>query len=182
MKKRRVFIGSSSEYLPEVSRIKQLLDNDSIECVLWTTVFQPGYLTFEALESMLLDCGAAVFLATPDDEAEIRHERVATPRANVMLEFGLVAGRLGRHNIAVCRYTNANMPSDLQGLTVIEMGRPGRRVGDPEPAADSAAGAGPSPAEKALVGWASHCSSPPTLSRARTSSTATPDSGISIST
>ena len=155
MKKRRVFIGSSSEYLAEVARIKQLLDSDFIECVLWTSVFQPGYLTFEALEKMLLDCGAAVFLATPDDEAEIRQEKVATPRANVMLEFGLVAGRLGRHNIAVCRYTNAKMPSDLQGLTVIEMGRQGRREGDPVSAGNSASGAGPSTAENALIAWAS---------------------------
>ena len=154
MKKRHVFIGSSSKYLPEVARIKHLLDNDVVECVPWTSVFQPGYLTFEALEKMLLDCGAAVFLATPDDEAEIRLEKVSTPRANVMLEFGLVAGRLGRHNIAVCRYTNAKMPSDLKGLTVIEMGRQGLREGDPANAGDSA-GAEPTPAEKALGDWAS---------------------------
>jgi predicted nucleotide-binding protein len=49
---------------------------------------------------MLMECCAAVFVATPDDDATIREKHVRMPRANVMLEFGLVAGRLGRHNIA----------------------------------------------------------------------------------
>src|SRR5436305_14932089 len=43
------------------------------------------------------------------------------PRANILLEFGLVAGRLGRHNIALCQYGCAELPSDLKGLTVIKM-------------------------------------------------------------
>ena len=69
---------------------------------LWPTIFEPGSLTFEALEEMLMECCAAVFVATPDDPAVMREKKVALPRANVMLEFGLVAGRLGRHTIALC--------------------------------------------------------------------------------
>ena len=133
MKKRHVFIGSSSEYLAEVARIKQLLDNDSVECVPWTSVFQPGYLTFEALEKMLLDCGAAVFLATPDDEAEIRLEKVSTPRANVMLEFGRgrPAGapqhcRLPLHQRADA-IGSQGTDSDRDGPTGSSQGRPGER-------------------------------------------------------
>jgi hypothetical protein len=38
-------------------------------------VFQPGYLTFEALEKMLLDCGAAVFLATRTTKRRFARER-----------------------------------------------------------------------------------------------------------
>jgi predicted nucleotide-binding protein len=76
-------------------------DTRSVE---WTEVFQPGYLTFEALEAMLLRCCGAVFVATPDNQSVIRGEKVSSPRANIMLEFGLVAGRMGRHNIALCQY------------------------------------------------------------------------------
>src|SRR4051812_17836632 len=105
MRNRRIFIGSSSEYLREAKWIKDLLEqNDAIEGVIWDRVFQPGYLTFEALELMLRECAGAIFIATPDDKTVIRHQTLATPRANVMLEFGLVAGRLGRYNIAVCEY------------------------------------------------------------------------------
>jgi hypothetical protein len=121
VQKRRVFIGSSQEGLDRAKQTCQILSNDSISAVLWSTVFEPGYLTFEALENMLTECGAAVFIVTPDDTATVRGKSICVPRANVMLEFGLVAGRLGRHSVAICRYGGAELPSDLRGLTVIEM-------------------------------------------------------------
>lgn len=120
-----MFVGSSTEALDKAQQLCELLRQDeSLGALLWTEVFQPGYLTFEALESMLLQCCGAVFVATPDDPGLIRGHEVHAPRANVMLEFGLVAGRIGRHNIALCRYGNADLPSDLQGLTTIAMDPP----------------------------------------------------------
>lgn len=38
-----------------------------------------------------------------------------------MLEFGLVAGRIGRHNTALCRYGGVQLPTDLLGLTHVDM-------------------------------------------------------------
>jgi predicted nucleotide-binding protein len=122
--KRRIFVGSSTEGISQAHQICELLSKlENTECVLWKTVFEPGFLTFEALESMLLECNAAVFIVTADDEAIIRGKAVKIPRANIMLEFGLVAGRIGRRNIALCVYGDARLPSDLKGLTVISMGQ-----------------------------------------------------------
>jgi hypothetical protein len=122
--KRRIFVGSSTEGISKAHQICEFLSKqDNIECVLWTKVFKPGFLTFEALESMLLQCNAAVFIATPDDEAMIRGKAVRIARANISLEFGLVAGRMGRPNIVLCVYGDAKLPSDLNGLTVICMGQ-----------------------------------------------------------
>ena len=45
---------------------------------------------------MLLRCSGAVFVASADDHRMIRDLDVATLRGNVMPEFGLVAGRMGR--------------------------------------------------------------------------------------
>jgi hypothetical protein len=123
--KRSVFVGSSTEALEKARHVCELLSHESdLETVIWTEVFQPGFLTFEALESMLLRCCGAVFVATPDDPSLIRGRSVSAPRANVMVEFGLVAGRMGRHNIALCQYGDAELPSDLQGLTTIAMDPP----------------------------------------------------------
>ena len=36
--------------------------------MVWTDIFEPGFLTFEALEVMLRECCAAVFVVSPDDE------------------------------------------------------------------------------------------------------------------
>lgn len=92
-----------------------------MQAVLWTDVFDPGSLTFEALEDLLRKCCAAVFIASPDDETILRDQMIRTPRANTMLEFGLVAGRMGHHSVAICQYGKSQLPSDLAGLTVIRM-------------------------------------------------------------
>jgi hypothetical protein len=119
---KRIFVGSSTEGIEKAHHICEVLKTPGeVECDLWTSFFEVGLLTFEALESMLLTCCAAVFVATPDDESQIRGKNVKTPRSNVMLEFGLVAGRLGRTSIALCQYGGAELPSDLAGLTKIDM-------------------------------------------------------------
>jgi hypothetical protein len=123
---RQIFIGSSTESLKEAEAVRTLLESfPDTKCVLWNTLFEPGSLTFEVLEQMLTRCSAAVFIATPDDQSVIRGRKIMTPRSNVVLEFGLVAGRLGRHRIALCQYGDAELPSDLRGLTVVEMGSRG---------------------------------------------------------
>lgn len=120
--KRRIFVGSSSEALDKAQHICEVLSSvEDVETHLWTEIFEPGFLTFEALEIMLHQCCAAVFIASADDEMKIRDKVVKAPRANILLEFGLVAGRLGRHSVAVCQYGGAELPSDLAGLTVIRM-------------------------------------------------------------
>ncbi len=129
--KRSIFVGSSSEALDKARHICALLSTEAeVEGRLWTEIFEPGFLTFEALERMLRQCCAAVFIATADDDSKIRDKLVKSPRANVMLEFGLVAGRLGRHSVAVCQYDGAELPSDLAGLTVVRMDPP---AGEPNP-------------------------------------------------
>jgi len=120
---RRIFVGSSTESLDQAKSICRFLSSiEDTKGVLWKEFFEPGFFTFEALENMLLQCCAAVFVATPDDEVEVRGRKILCPRSNVLLEFGLVAGRLGPHCVAVCRYGGAELPSDLTGLTLIEMG------------------------------------------------------------
>src|ERR1035438_2591775 len=76
---------------------------------------------------MLMECSGAVFVIRPDDV--VKHQEagkgpVYMPRGNVLMEFGLVAGRLGRHNIALCQFGEVDLPSDLAGMTVIKVERP----------------------------------------------------------
>jgi len=108
--------------LEQAKRVRDFLTDSDTECLLWPDAFEPGYLTFEALETVLARVCAAVLIATPDDPGKIHDRDVKMPRANVMLEFGLLAGRLGRHNVAVCQFGDVEMPSDLQGMTVVRMG------------------------------------------------------------
>jgi hypothetical protein len=130
--KRTIFVGSSHEGFAEAQRVCEVIKgigDESLDPQLWTTFFNAGSLTFEALEEMLQQCCAAVFVIRRDDL--VRHvdasghatgrEKLFMPRGNVLLEFGLVAGRLGRRNVALCRMEKADVPSDLAGMTVIDM-------------------------------------------------------------
>jgi predicted nucleotide-binding protein len=67
------------------------------------------------------DVPFAVVLATPDDEgfpAGKADERKARARQNVVLELGLLLGKLGRARVAILLKNQERMerPSDLQGL------------------------------------------------------------------
>lgn len=119
--KARVFVGSSTEGLAHAREVAAMLTDDFTDCLLWTEAFPAGYFTFESLENVLERCCGAVFVITPDDKGTVRGVEVHIPRANIVLEFGLLAGRLGRHNIALCQFGQAELPSDLRGLTLIRM-------------------------------------------------------------
>jgi len=125
--KRIVFVGSSHEGLMDAELTCQALQasDPTIEPRLWKEFFAAGSLTFEALEDMLNECCGAIFVIRPDGlvrRASSPHTVAARmPRGNVLLEFGLVAGRLGRTNVALCQFNKAALPSDLTGMTVIEM-------------------------------------------------------------
>ena len=150
--RREIFIGSSTEGLVEAERVCNILSeaqDQEIKCVLWNEVFQPGFFTFEALEIVLLRCCGAVFVAGPDDQTTIRGRAVNSPRANIMLEFGLMAGRMGRHNIALWKYGTVELPSDLEGLTVIS-------VDKADPNADP--NLVPLPTKQKLLNWSAHLS------------------------
>jgi Predicted nucleotide-binding protein containing TIR-like domain len=112
--KKTISVGSSSadrelalEITHRLSEIKGIIG----EC--WTEEFPLGLLTFEALERTLRMCAAAVFIIVTADD----HGR---PNDNVMIEVGLVAGRMGRTRVTLCTNGNVHLPSDLAAVTRIE--------------------------------------------------------------
>jgi hypothetical protein len=120
---KKIFIASSHECKELVNQIKNFLDSrqHGIECVTWMESFNPGSLTFEALENVLSECAGAVFVTTPEGKND-KDGKPGQPNENVILELGLVAARLGRPSVALCRYDQVVLPTDLEGFTHIEMG------------------------------------------------------------
>ncbi len=113
----RVFIGSSSEG-KEVARALQYELLPDCEVVLWDQgVFEPGQYTLDALIEEAHRCDFAVLVATPDDTRESRGQTGVVPRDNVILEFGLFAGVLGRERTYVLAAGGVSLPTDTLGLT-----------------------------------------------------------------
>jgi hypothetical protein len=115
---KRIFVGSSSRsdaesYANVVCDLIAQIDPQRVKPVHWRDAFPLGLLTFGALERMLRICSGFVLIATPDVEGQ--------PNENVMLEFGLVAGRMGITNVVLCKHPDARVPSDLLSVTYVEL-------------------------------------------------------------
>ncbi len=68
---------------------------------------------------------------SPEFPATIRGNSVAVPNQNVMFEFGYLSGALGRSKVAMVRYGDFYLPSDLGGyihITGSSFFKPGNAV------------------------------------------------------
>jgi hypothetical protein len=116
------FIGSSSEGLPYAKALAGLLEEQDVQCEQWDlTTFALGQTSMESLEAALARNSFAVLVATADDKTTSRGKAKLSPRDNVIFEFGLFAGRLGRARAFLLVPTDVDqlkLPTDLLGVTV----------------------------------------------------------------
>jgi predicted nucleotide-binding protein len=66
--------------------------------------------------------GFACVLLTPDDEGHIAgkpEEKRYRARQNVVLELGMVLGKVGRRRVAILHKSSVELPSDIHGLIYI---------------------------------------------------------------
>jgi len=145
---KRIFIGSSSEALKEAMFIRDTIDKQQgMEAVVWNgDAFVVGRTLLETIERLPFDYHGAVLLATPDVSCQRNRDRFDAPVGNVIFEYGYLAARLSRNRVAICRFKNAEVPSDLGGMKVINV----------KEYHDKKALALPREAEKELVGWLQH--------------------------
>lgn len=116
-----VFIGSSSEGEAWAEAVRFHLDRRDVPCRMWSMgVFAQGDLTMEALEREMRECSFVVLVATKDDMTRKRGTAKLAPRDNVILEYGMGLGRLGRDRtfLLVPNDFAMHLPSDLAGLTL----------------------------------------------------------------
>ena len=118
----QVFVGRSSEAITQAELVAEPLTEAGIVPLLWKDGFAVGDITLMSIEQIAKRVVGAVFLASPDDDSVIRQRKVKVPRANVLFEYGYLSARLTRSRVALCRYDDTELPSDLAGLTVIPMG------------------------------------------------------------
>jgi predicted nucleotide-binding protein len=103
-------------------QLEAMLRRWKLEPLILDQLPSGGATIIEKLEQYAReDVGFAVVLATPDDEGYKRgkeDEKRFRARQNVVLELGLLLGKLGRSRIAILLrdQEHTERPSDLQGL------------------------------------------------------------------
>jgi hypothetical protein len=118
----RVFIGSSSEGKDYAKIICEIIQSHSgFEVLPWWEVFSVGSTNMENLVDAMQRADAAVFVATPDDQRKMRGGRSFVMRDNVLFEYGLFIGNLGRNRVALANVENVDIASDLHGVTHISL-------------------------------------------------------------
>lgn len=119
---KRVFIGSSSESLPVARAVQsELRSYKSFSPVIWNQgIIRAGRYTIPELIKELTRSDYAIFIFSDDDKLYTRRKTVTVPRDNVVFECGLATGMIGISNCFVLKSKKAKIPSDYDGLSVIE--------------------------------------------------------------
>ncbi|OQW66772.1 TIR domain-containing protein [Methylomonas sp. 11b] len=117
--KPRVFIGSSVESLPFARAIQSEVAYD-FEVTIWSQgIFKLSNSSLEDLENALNEFDCGIFVFSPDDVLKIRNRRHKAVRDNVIFEFGLFVGKLGKDRVYFLIPEDSgelHLPSDLLGI------------------------------------------------------------------
>lgn len=119
-----LFIGSSTEAL-EIAQALELELEGICHVERWDRdVFEPGGYSLDSLRDVAMRVDYAVLIASPDDQVESRGATSFAPRDNVLLEFGMFVGVLGRTRAFLLATDELRLPSDVFGLTRLQYSKP----------------------------------------------------------
>lgn len=105
------------------------IDAAGMTSVVWDTgAFPAGSTLLERIESFADDFVGALLLFTPDVISVRSGKTAGEPVSNVMFEYGYLSARLTRQRVAICLFEDAALPSDLQGVKVMDAGEVGYRA------------------------------------------------------
>lgn len=123
MRKKRIFIGSSSEELSLAESAKKILEPE-FEVIIWndtvwdTAVFKINNNFLHDLLKATLQYDFGILLGTTDDKVIVREQEMLQSRDNVLFELGLFMGRLGLSKCAFVVEKELKILSDIKGISL----------------------------------------------------------------
>lgn len=129
-KKMEVFLGSSNESVNDMKDVGYLLEGLGCKVLPWNVagegIFPANENTIDSLLTIAERVNAAVFIFNADD-ITWHHSSLKTckkVRDNVLFEYGLFTGKLGKKNVCFVCKGNPDLASDLSGVTYIDGDKP----------------------------------------------------------
>jgi len=114
-----IFLGSSASARPQAKALIRKLEGPTVTFLPWWESFTAGGTLLEELDEIKETVDAAVLLMSPESDTRIRGNDVSIPNLNVLFELGYLSGHLGRRRVAMVRYGDFYLPSDLAGYVHI---------------------------------------------------------------
>lgn len=127
MDKKKIFIGSSStkEIINKMEMIARIIDDLGGEALPWNAkgkgLFVPGNYTLDSLINTAHKIDGAIFMFNAEDETwySDKCELKKNVRDNVLLEYGLFVGILGKNRVTFICEGQPKIATDLLGITYI---------------------------------------------------------------
>jgi predicted nucleotide-binding protein len=110
-----IFIGSSGAARAQAKKIVAAFETPTVQFVPWWDAFAAGDTLLANLDRIRGSVDAAVLVVSPESETTIRGNTVTIPNLNVLFEFGYFYGYFGGARVAIIRYGELYLPSDLGG-------------------------------------------------------------------
>lgn len=126
--KKSIFVVSSGKAYQQAEEIAAILaEEPGVDPEPWREEFNTGDITFLRIAAVARTAAGVVVVASPDDASTALDEdgqafAVQVPRPNVVFEYGYFVSALGLGRVLLCHYKHAHLPSDLAGITTVEMG------------------------------------------------------------
>lgn len=115
MPETRIFIGSSAAARSQAKAVVKKFQGPAIEFLPWWDAFTAGRTLLEDLDNIKNRVDAALLLFSPEAESIVRGNTVQVPNLNVLYEFGYFYGCLGGSKVAMLKYGDFYLPTDLGG-------------------------------------------------------------------
>lgn len=118
----KIFIGSSTESKQVAKMLREVINEvEGFAALGWwredVLTYGPTYI--ESLNTVANSVDAAIMVFAEDDDLTYREEVVEATRDNVLFEYGLFMGELGREQVIAAVAGNPHTPSDLLGVKQI---------------------------------------------------------------
>ena len=110
-----IFIGSSAAAKSQAKAVISKFKSATLEFLPWWEAFTAGRTLLEDLDDIRNRVDAAVLLFSPEAISTVRGNKVQVPNLNVLFEFGYFLGHFGKNKVAMLKYGDFYLPSDLGG-------------------------------------------------------------------
>jgi predicted nucleotide-binding protein len=115
MPESRIFIGSSSAAKSQARAVIKAFSGPTLTFLPWWEAFTAGRTLLEDLDRVRTRVDGALLLFSPESVSSIRRKKYQVPNLNVLFEFAYFYGHFGRQKVAMLKYGDFYLPSDLGG-------------------------------------------------------------------
>jgi predicted nucleotide-binding protein len=111
----RLFIGSSTAAKSQAKAFVKAFTGPTLEFLPWWEAFTAGRTLLEDLDVVRGKVQGALLLFSPEATSTVRKKKYSVPNLNVLFEFGYFYGHFGKKHVAMLKYGEFYLPSDLGG-------------------------------------------------------------------